>query len=106
MKPNTYDQTSLKDFIEKYEAFENQTIDELVQTHRASKPELKDLIDGLILNRELLKDCEIECLQHQADKLLEKLKQNELAQLKETIECFKDVLALHKRLVENERSQN
>jgi len=104
MKTTKYDQTDLRTFLEKYDAFENQTIDDLIDAQAPSKPALKDLIQGLIQHRELLRDCELECLERESTKLLSSLDRNERAQLKETISCFKDVLALHKRLVENERS--
>ena len=66
--------------------------------------EISDLVSYLIHYRELLRDEEIEQLSQESKNLLEKLESVNQAKLKEELACFRDVLALHqKRIEENDK---
>lgn len=64
--------------------------------------DLRDAISFLIHRRELLRDCEIERLEHACDGLLRRLAELKQAALVEELSCFKDVLALHRKLAAND----
>lgn len=63
--------------------------------------ELREAISFLIHRRELLRDCEIEQLQHACDELLEQLADRKQQMLLEELACFKEVMALYRRLPKN-----
>ncbi len=90
------DELTDEDFFKKYGAFENQSAEEFLAKFNSSKAELRELIDHLIQHRQLLRDAEIECLEREAQRLVERLKENKVAILVEEIDCLKDILALQK----------
>lgn len=89
-----------EEFIEKYEANENQTTEELIRQHSSTKKELEEIISYLIQHREMMRDVELERLQAETEALLDKLKKIEAEKMMEEIKCFKEILALQKRLME------
>ena len=66
--------------------------------------ELREAIAHLIRRRELLRDCEIEMLEDQCEKLMERITKAKQRILLEELECFKEVLRLHKRLLKHDQS--
>ena len=62
--------------------------------------ELRDVISFLIDQREAIRDVELRQLEDEAGTLIEKLQDIDRRKLLEEIKCFKEVLSLHKRLVE------
>ena len=95
-------QTPLSDdeFIKKYEAYEKESVEDFIKRSSSTEKELRDTIEYLIRHREMMRDVEIKKLESEAQRLLDKLKETNLKKLVEEIECFKDVLSLHKRLIE------
>ena len=62
---------------------------------------LRGTITFLIQHRELLRDEEISRLERESQSLTARAKDLDRRKLKEELECFQDVLAMHKRLIEN-----
>lgn len=88
-----------EDFIKKYEDYEKQTVEELIKKSNFSKTELAHTISHLIHHRESMKDYELEKLQYESEKFIEKIKESKRKQLLEEIKCFKDIIALEKQLL-------
>ncbi len=88
-------------FIKKYEAYEKESVEDFIKRYSSTEKELRDTIAYLIRHREMMRNVEIKKLESEAQMLLEKLKETNLKKLVEEIECFKDILSLHKRLLEN-----
>ena len=85
----------------------NDTLEEFIARHSASDAELRDTIAFLIQRRELLRDCEIEQLEAESEALIEKLADTKRCILLAELECFREVLSLHKRLLsENDEPQD
>lgn len=84
-----------------YEAFENESTEDFIQRH-ATHNDITDLISYLILHRELLRDSELEHLEEEAEKISKKLEDNTRARMLEEIACFKEILALQKKLIEED----
>lgn len=89
------------DFIRKYEAFENATTEDFIRRYSSTEKELRQTIAYLIRHREMLRDVELQQLETEAKKLIGMLKDTDLKKLLVELECFKDILALQKRLLEN-----
>lgn len=66
--------------------------------------EMREAISILIHRRELLRDCEIELLEDECSKLLDRIADAKQRILLEELNCFKQVLRLHKRLIERDQS--
>ena len=64
--------------------------------------ELREAISILIKRRELLRDCEIELLETQCKAMMDRIADAKQRILLEELECFKQVLKLHKRLVKRD----
>ena len=77
-----------------------ETVDDYIKRHATSVEELRTAIEFLIRRRELLRDCEIELLEHESIHLEDALRSKRQQILLEELECFKEVLAIHKRLLE------
>lgn len=83
-----------------------QSNEEFLAQFSENQADLKNAIAFLIHRRELLRDCEIEVLQHHCDKLIEQLADTKHRILLEELSCFKEVLTLHQRLLENDEPGN
>lgn len=83
-----------------------QTTEEFLARFGENTADLKNAIAFLIHRRELLRDCEIEVLEHHCNKLIEQLADTKHKILLEELDCFKEVLKLHKRLSQNDQSRN
>ena len=95
------------EFFKKYEAHQNETIEDFIKRYSSTETELREIISYLIHHRELMRDVELERLEAEAQKLTEKLRDNDRNQLLEEISCFKDILALQKKLIqENDQSRD
>ena len=88
-----------KDFFKDYEAHQNETIDDYIARHSGTEQDLRDVISFLIHHREMIRDAELEVLEHETEQLIEKLADTKRKILLEELQCFKDVLRLHKRLL-------
>ncbi len=88
-----------KDPLEDFECTE-----EFLARFSHDEAELREAISHLIRHRELLRDCEIEMLEDQCEKLMERITKAKQRILLEELECFKEVLRLHKRLMEHDQS--
>lgn len=78
---------------------DRETIDDLVSRCGASEPELREIIAYLIRHRELIRDAELFRLEKEAERIIEALRDNEREQTIETVQCFKEILALQQRLI-------
>ena len=63
--------------------------------------ELADMIEYLIQHRELIRDVELQKLEEDAQALLQNLETNKRKAVLEELRCFKDILALHRELIED-----
>ena len=84
-----------------FEFREKRGIDEFLKLAR-SEAELRELVADLIKYRERLKESALDELEQEAERLLSRLMETERRILVEEIECFKDILRLQKRLIEND----
>jgi len=87
-------------FFQKYESFEKETVNDIINRYSASDQEKRHTISSLIDQRYQRRDCELELLSQKSKKLLKQLKGIEIQRMLEEIQCFKDVIALQKRLGE------
>ena len=91
-------------FFKQYEA--NQKENELrhlgLDAFCSTEHELLETIDQFIRLREQLRDEEIKRLKIEVDDHLRALKNIHFARIDEEIRCFKEILALHKRLAPKE----
>ena len=92
--------TTGKNLFKNYEAHEKDSLDDFIKRYSSTESELRETIAYLIHHRELLRDAELETLKAETENLIDKLKDTKRNELLEEIECFKDILALHKRLLE------
>ena len=95
------------DFLKKYEARQNETLEDFIKRYSSTDVELKDIIAYLIQHREMMRDVELERLEVESEHLMEQLYDNRTEQLLEEITCFKDILALQKKLMqENDKPRD
>ncbi len=87
-------------FNKMYEGHEKETNEDFIKRYSSTETELRETIAYLIHHRQLLKDAEIEKLEAEAANLVKKLRETKVKILLEELECFKEVLALHKRLLQ------
>ena len=81
-----------EEFFKKYETFEREA--------------LRETIAYLIEHRQKISDEELVRLEKEANTLLKKLEKIEQEQIVEEIKCFKEILSLQKRLIENGEQRN
>ncbi len=81
-----------------------ETPGEYLARHVSNQVDLKNAITFLIHRRELLRDCEIEMLELHCAKLIEQIADTKHKIVLEELECFKEVITLHKRLLQNDKS--
>jgi hypothetical protein len=94
-------------FIKKYKAFDNQSIEAFLKNLSTTQAELRDIIASLIRHRETMRDSEIEKLDAEASALIRKLSENKTMVLLEELDCFRDILALQKKLLgQNDEQRN
>jgi hypothetical protein len=86
-------------FYERSQAFESDAVDEFLR-YCGSQRELRQTIAFLIEQRERIRDEELERLEAESQKLFERLKQTSRRKLLEEVQSFKDILTLHKKLLQ------
>ncbi len=90
-----------KEFFKKYEAYENESTEDFIRRYSSTESELRETIAYLIQHREMIRDVELERLEGESQKLIEKMEDINRQKLLEEIKCFKDILVLQKRLIQN-----
>lgn len=91
------------EFFKKYEAHEQETTEDFLKKYSSTEREIRETIEYLIHHRELMRDVELERLEDQSKKLIEKLKRTKKKIILEEIECFKEILSLQKQLLQNDK---
>jgi hypothetical protein len=81
------------------ESYDDATIEFFIERYGRTRQEFKETIAYLINNRERIRDAELERLEAETQKLIDKLKDIDREKLLEEIACFKDILILQKRLL-------
>ena len=94
------------EFVRMYEAYERESIEEFIEHGDATKAELQDAISFLIHRRELLRDCALEELEHESEQLIAKLSDTKRRVLLEELGCFRDILKLHRQLIEDDEPRD
>ena len=79
--------------------------DVLADYLRLTGAELREALTFLIRHREQLRDENLAALDVEAERLHQSLERNDREKLLEELQCFRDVLALHQRLVEEDESE-
>lgn len=93
-------------FFTKYEAFEKETVDDIIKRYSSSESELCHTISSLIESRYKLRDSELESLEEKSKRLLKRLQGIHIQRMLEELQCFKNVIALQKRLSEKNDTSN
>ena len=83
-----------------------ETTEEFIARFGENQADLRNAIAFLIHRRELLRDCEIEILEQHCDKLIDQVAKTKQRILLEELDCFKEVLRLHRRLQNDEQSRD
>ena len=92
-------------FSNRHRGCNDEAVEDFLRQYSSTEQELKETIAYLIEHREMIRDRELERLEQESKKLITKLKQLDQQKLVEEIECFKDILALQKRLIQNNGNQ-
>lgn len=90
-------------FAELYEHYDSLTTDELVDRYSATPQELSETITHLIAHRQAVRDMELEELAAREHELLRELRAVEVKRLLAELHCFKEIIALQKRLLDIDR---
>jgi len=93
-------------FFKKYEAYEKETVDDIIRRYSSSESELRHTIASLIDIRYKQRDCELESLKDKSQRILKRLQGIHIQRMLEEVQCFKDVIALQKRLPNNNDPAN
>ena len=86
------------DFFHKYETFERETVDDIIKRYSSTESERHHTISSLIDTRYKQRDFELESLEVKSKKILKQLQGIHIQRMLEELQCFKDVIALQKRL--------
>lgn len=98
---------SFGDFFQKYQSFEKETVEGIIKRYSSTDSELRQTVASLIDSRYQRRDSELETLEHKAKKLLKQLQGIHIQRMLEELQCFKDILALQKRLFQkNDQSHH
>lgn len=87
------------DFSKSYQDYDDKHVDELLAAFCREERDLREVIEYLIAHREMIRNGELEKLEREARQLTKTLQNTHARKMLEEIRCFKDVLALQKRLV-------
>ena len=87
------------EFLKTYDAYNDETTDDIIRRYSRTESEFRETIDHLIRRREMLRDAELEKLEAESDRLITALEELDREKLLEELRCFKEVLELHRRLV-------
>ncbi|MDA2934219.1 hypothetical protein MYX82_07735 [Acidobacteria bacterium AH-259-D05] len=89
-----------------YQSYEKEALDEFLNLCMTEN-QLRETVTYLIERREQLKNEQLEKLEAESQKLIEKLKDINGLKLLEELQCFKEILALQKRLIQmNEKASD
>jgi len=81
--------------------YEGEGLPEFITEFNSTEYELRDIINYLIEHRELIRDEELEKLEHRAHRVMDKIKlAKKRKELLAELQCFRDVLTLHKKMIE------
>jgi hypothetical protein len=94
------------DFFNKYDAYERETVDDIIKRYSSTESELQHTVASLISARYQHRDSELEALEDKTKKLLKQLQGIHIQRILEELQCFKDVLALQKRLFHKDDKSN
>jgi hypothetical protein len=94
-----------EEFSRKYESFEADAVDAYLANVSRSRRELREGIEFLIRERERLRDSELSALEAASARLLNQLAGLNQRKLLEELACFKDLLALQRRLLEKDEKR-
>lgn len=94
------DKTPDNGFRRHEDKYERETVDDVIERYSRTDDELHDTIDYLIRHRAMLRDVELKRLRSETAKLVETLRTLERDKLAEELKCFRDILALQRRLIE------
>lgn len=86
-----------EEFLRRAVEYDDDAFDEFLKSLNG---DVRETINYLIVHRQLLKEEAIDALKREADELQTKLQDITLRQSVEEIKHFRDVLRLHKRLVQ------
>lgn len=75
------------------------SIDDLLAGFIATQAELRDIISYLILRREAIRDDALREIREETEALIAKIAANRNRMLLEELTCFKDILSLQERLI-------
>jgi len=92
-------------FSRRYETWEREAVEAFLAKFEQSSQELHDGIEHLIRERERLRDEAIAELEAASIELIQGLAGLNQSKLLEELACFRDILALQKRLLENNDKQ-
>ena len=81
-------------------SYDRETVDDVIERYSRTHDELRDTIAYLIRHRETLRDLELGRLRSEADRLIDKLRSIDQEKLVEELKCFRDILALQRRLIQ------
>lgn len=90
------------DFIRKYEAYENESVDDFILRNSSSRQELESTVAFLTGHRQQLRDMHLEELHAERKFLEERLKEIEFETQNEEIACLKDILKWQKHLEDDQ----
>ena len=91
-----------EEFLKMLEDCESDDAVAYLGNHSTTEAERRETIAFLIRRREKLRDCELEVLDGEIAELLQWLNLLQRRRLIEELACFKDILALHHRLIGKE----
>jgi hypothetical protein len=95
----TNDDEFENDDFEEQDSWSVETFDNFLK-YCTTETELRQTIKHLIEYRELLRDEEIERLFKESSRLLERLQRYTDGRILEEIECFRDIVALQRKLID------
>lgn len=76
-------------------------MDGIIAGYISTQAELRDVIGSLIRRRETMRDRELQHLKGESEALIAKLAANKNHMLLAELTCFKDILALQQKLIED-----
>lgn len=96
-----------EEFFKKYEANQKEGSRDIVRNVGSTEEEVKTAIAYLIEHRKHVRDLQLGKLENETIRLVQRLKDIDMEKILEELECFKDVLVLHRNLIqENDQSRD
>ncbi len=82
------------------EVYQNETVEDFIRRWNSTEKELRETIAYLVEHREALRDADLEKLESESAKLLERLKNIETQKILVESQSFKEILSLHKSFIQ------